>query len=485
MKTLNKYIAGVSTAAVLLTVMSCSKTFYSDKNVNPNAPISVLPNTLLTPVEVSLAYAQGGDMSRFTSMYDQQTTGVSRQCQAYNEYIFTNQDPETMWDNMYTANMYNDYNLMQVTSNGKYNAYKGIAEVLMAYNLQLMVDCWGQIPYSQAFKGTANLTPGFDNDAILYANAKALCYTGISDLNNSANDAILPGADDVVYGGNTASWVKFAYGIMARLEIHQSQTGSGNVAMADSALAHANMSLASNADNAQVMFGNAATSNAPWFQFTTQRGDINFALDASYSVDGFFFGMLSGMNDPRRYLLADSVDESTGDIYSGISTSYYQQPNSPVEFICYDEVQFIAAEATLRSGGSVVTANTLYQNGITANMNKVGSNAALGTISPAQITAYLATYGNLSVISKDSALAQIALQNYIALYLNPEAWTVWRRSCKINGFASGSPALTPVTGPYTANGVPRRFLYPQTELNLNSGNVPNATQWSPKVFWDN
>jgi len=144
MKTLNKYIAGVSVVGLLLTAVSCSKDFYTNKNINPNAPSSVLPNVLLTPIEVSLAYAQGGDMSRFTSMFDQQTAGVSRQSAAYYQYIFTNQDPETMWDNMYTADMENDYNLMQicVNSGGKYNAYQGITEALMAYNLQVMVDCW-------------------------------------------------------------------------------------------------------------------------------------------------------------------------------------------------------------------------------------------------------------------------------------------------------------------------------------------------------
>ena len=74
----------------------------------------------------------------------------------------------------------------------------------------------------------------------------------------------------------------------------------------------------------------------------------------------------------------------------------------------------------------------------------------------------------------DNAIAQIATQAYLALYLNPEAWTTWRRT--------NVPALTPFTG----SGVPRRLLYPQTEYSYNKNNVPaSVTVLSPKIFWDN
>ncbi len=481
MRTLNKYIAGISTAAVLLTAMSCSKSFYTDKNVNPNAPTSVLPKVLLTPIEVSLAYTQGGDMTRFTGMFAQQTTGVSRQSAAYYEYIFTNQDPEAMWDNMYTADMYNDYHLMQVCSSGTYNGYKGITEVLMAYSLQVMVDCWGKVPYSTALQGAANVYPTYDDDKVLYGKVITLCNQGIADFNNSTNDVLLPSSDDVVYNGDLSLWTKFAHAIMARIYIHQAQTGGGNAAMADSALAHVALSFTSNSDNAQVMFGSAATNNSPNYQFYTQRGDISYTYDATYSVDGNFFQLLSNLNDPRKYDIIDSADESVGNYLN----SYYQEDNSPVEFICYDEMMFTAAEAILRTTGNFANAAIAYNNGIAANMAKVSSNPAVGpAISNGQIATYQAA-NPLPITSVNDALAQNYLQEYIAEYMNPEAWTTWRRSCAVTGYPNGNPALSPVSGPYQSDGIPRRFLYPQSELNLNGANVPSATQWSPKVFWDN
>jgi hypothetical protein len=94
-------------------------------------------------------------------------------------------------------------------------------------------------------------------------------------------------------------------------------------------------------------------------------------------------------------------------------------------------------------------------------------------ISDADIDTYIAANGTLPATSVNNAIAAVALQEYIALYQNPEAWTLWRRT--------GTPALTPIAG---SNGIPRRFLYPQSEISLNGENTPDATLFTPKVFWD-
>ena len=94
-------------------------------------------------------------------------------------------------------------------------------------------------------------------------------------------------------------------------------------------------------------------------------------------------------------------------------------------------------------------------------------------ISDAGIATYITANGILPTTSADAAIAAVALQEYIALYQNPEAWTTWRRT--------GTPNLTPVAG---TNGIPRRYLYPQSEISLNGENVPDATLFTPKIFWD-
>jgi hypothetical protein len=108
---------------------------------------------------------------------------------------------------------------------------------------------------------------------------------------------------------------------------------------------------------------------------------------------------------------------------------------------------------------------------INSNMTKLG-------VSAAAITAYIAAHGTLPTTSVDAAISQVANQEYIALYLNPEVWTLWRRT--------NSPTLRSTAG---SNGIPRRLLYPQSEYSYNTANVPVPasanTLWSPKIFWDN
>lgn len=221
--------------------------------------------------------------------------------------------------------------------------------------------------------------------------------------------------------------------------------------MAANALTEIAASFTANADNARYVFGNTETTANPWYQFNQQRpGYIGFS-------SGNVAKMMMALNDPRLPILIDTSKKD--------ALLYFGVTNAPVEFITYDELLFATAEAVLRNGGSIAAAQVSYRAAITANMSKLG-------VKDADITAYLATNGTLPG-NTDAAIAQISTQEYLALYLNPEAWTLWRRT--------NSPVLTPVTG----TSVPRRLLYPQTEYSYNKANVPaSVTLFSPKIFWD-
>ena len=439
--------------AVLVVAASCKKSFYTDANVNPNSPSSssIVPSVLLSTVEGALAYMQGGDLSRFASLNTQQTFGSTRQAQGYYQYVYTSQDFDNAWANLYTSTLENNKALIELSDERGFNAYSGVARILRAYALQLAVDTWGGIPYSDAFKGAENLKPKYDADKVLYDTISALLTTGIAQLGDANAGTLTPGVEDVVYGGDADLWIKFAHAIMARIYLHQSK---GDATMATNALAEIALSFSGNADNAQYIFGVTETAANPWYQFNQQRaGDISFS-------EGGVATKFIALHDPRLPKLIDTTAASEHD-----GLLYYGQVNSPVEFIAYDELLFASAEATLRSSGDVATAEGYYKDAIQANMEKLG-------VSGVNITTYLAANGILPV-GVDAAIAKVAEQEYLALYLNPEVWTLWRRT--------NVPALTPVTG---AN-VPRRLLYPQSEYSYNGGNVPGSvTLFTPKVFWD-
>jgi len=432
---------------------SCKKSFYTDVNVNSNAPTpaSIVPKVLLSSVEGGIAYTQGGDISRFASINLQQVKGVSRQAQGYYQYTYTSQDFDNAWGNLYADVLENNMLLLQMADAKGYHAYAGIARILQAYTLQIVVDTWGSVPYTNALQGVANLKPAFDNDRVLYDTIGRLLDKGIADLNDPDPGLLKPTDDDVLYGGKAAKWIKFAHAIKGRLFLHQSK---GNAAMAASALTEFALSFTSNDDNAQYVFGNTETSGNPWYQFNEQRGDISFS-------SGNVATIMIGLKDPRLPILIDTTTASKND-----GLLYYGVINAPVEFISYDELLFATAEAVLRNGGSIAAAQVFYQQAIHENMSKLG-------VKDAGITTYIAANGTLPVNAND-AIVQIASQEYLALYLNPEAWTVWRRT--------NSPALTPTTG----SNIPRRLLYPQTEYSYNKANVPTSvTLSSPRIFWDN
>ena len=455
----NKLIFAVFLGMLFFTV-SCKKSTLADVNQDPNVLNTVNPNLLLSTVESGLGYTQGGDFSRTASMVVQQTLGANSQMQTFYIYGYNPGSFDQMWADLYTTTMENDFTLMKVADAGGYNRYSGVARILMAYSLQLAVDNWGSIPYSKAFQGNTGGTiqPGYDSASALYDTIASLVNVGISQLTASSAGAITPGSEDVIYSGNAASWVKFGHAIKARLYIHQSKN---NVAMANKALAEISSAIATQSDNAQYVFPAVETAANPWYQFNSNRaGNIEFHTSP-------FAKMLLTLNDPRYGILIDSLNEDNGALtnghYGGLN-SYYGSISSPVEFITYEELLFIQAEATINAGGTPASAQGFYTAAITANMAK------LGVPGPA-IATYLTTYGTL-LPSTNAALAQIATQEFIALYLNPEAWTLWRRT--------GIPVLTPTSG----SEIPRRLEYPQSELSYNANNVPASTLFTPTLFWD-
>jgi len=445
-------ILACAALVALLGSVACKKSFYTDVNINPNVPSSgsITPTVLLPPIEAALGYLQGGDMSRFTSLNMQQVKGDLRQAQAYYTYTYTSQDFDNLWGNIYADVLENDKVLMQQADARGFNAYGGVARILLAYTLQLTVDCWGSIPYSKALQGATNLKPAFDTDKGLYDSVANLVDAGIAKLSDANPGALKPDVEDIMYSGDASKWIKFGHAIKARLYIHQAKE---DAAMAAHALTEMAQSFVSNADNARYVFGNTETSAAPWYQYNEQRGDIGFS-------NGKAAGMMTALTDPRLPILVDTVQAHGGD-----GLLFYGAIDAPVEFITYDELLFASAEMVLRNGGAVAAAEQFYQAGIKANMMKLG-------VKDADITTYLANNGTLPA-GIDAAISQIATQEYLALYLNPEVWNLWRRT--------DAPALTPIAG----QAVPRRFLYPQTEYSYNKANVPSSvTLVSPKIFWD-
>jgi len=132
--------------------------------------------------------------------------------------------------------------------------------------------------------------------------------------------------------------------------------------------------------------------------------------------------------------------------------------NEPSIAVGYPELQFNLAEAALRGW---ITADTsdLYAKGITASLQ-------FYLIPQSRIDAYLTEI--LVRFDPEKAFEQINTQKYLSFFLN-SGWESF-----YNQRRTGIPTF--VVGPSTQNGgqIPKRWLYPQDELDNNFENVAEA-----------
>ncbi len=96
--------------------------------------------------------------------------------------------------------------------------YAGIAKILKAYTFSMLVDVYGDVPYSEFNKFEEGITqPKFDKGSDIYPELFKMIDEGIADINNTTPNASKPGNDDYIYKGNTTNWIKAANTIKLKL----------------------------------------------------------------------------------------------------------------------------------------------------------------------------------------------------------------------------------------------------------------------------
>lgn len=142
--------------------------------------------------------------------------------------FFTTWAPlNTIWNNLYSNS--SNYNFVQNKANAAgAGIYEAIARIMKAQNFQMLVDVFGNVPYSQALNGASISTPKYDDDADIYKDLLRQLDTAIVLLNDpvrslpDANPAIAQ--NDLVYQGNTTSWKRYANTLKLRMLMHLGNT---------------------------------------------------------------------------------------------------------------------------------------------------------------------------------------------------------------------------------------------------------------------
>lgn len=501
---LNKLTKALVVFSVMATASSCKK--FLDINKDPdripstNSPVE----QLLTSAQVNLAFEGGSDLFRYTSLIVQHMSGQAsqpNQTYEYDRYNVTGSDQNNVWSSIFATTL-NDLELIirQAAANGSPH-FSGVAKIMKAYEYSLVVDTWGDVPYTEAQQLDQNTAPKYDDDATIYPKLIALLTEAVTEI-NSANSNLSPGATSLIYPGSfattKANWIKLANTLRLRLLLHYSKKDPAFMVAQMTTLINSGAAfMASNADNFQMAFYNVANQRNPIAAFETSRPNYLFA--SASMVD-----LMNAKADPRRavyftpypfnsnpptykgvtpgdpatidysrihtFLRGAATGTPTQQTGGGILASAYTYSGAaPIRMLTFAEYNFIRAEAAL--AGAPGDAQAFFTAGITAAMQEAG-------ISAAAITAYLATNGTLAGTNA-LKLKQIIEEKYVALFgVSVEPWTDYRRT--------GYPVLTPPSNRMTqVTSIPRSLFYPQSEIDLNP-NAPaqKSADLQTRVFWD-
>lgn len=475
MKTM-KYILSVMVLVIAFATTSCEKL----DNINPKAPTEVPVNTLFSNAEVALvnqinSMSVNNNTTRLLVQYWQETTYFSEA-----RYDFSGRN---IPDNFSTALYRNVIMDLKEAKNiliakeftgglaTQRDNQVAIADILQVYAYQVIVDAFGDMPYTEALMGIENPSPAYDDAATIYADLLVRISADIAALNSSEGSY---GSADFMYGGDVASWKKFAASLQLRLGMR---------------LADVNPTAAKSAVVAATGVGVfTAQAESGILYYSGVSPHVNNIYNG-YFVDGrkdyiptnTLIDYMVALDDPRLPLYFDMVDggylgaeagadaAATYSNYSHFAERFFA-PDFEAILIDYVEIEFLLAEAAQR-GFIAGDAEAYFNNAVTESiLYWEGTQADADT--------YLAAHPYDAANWKES----MGMQKWLALYNRGiEGWIEWRRL--------DFPILNVPSG-MSYSDIPVRMPYPFNEIKNNKANYTAAAaaigsdDWRTKLFWD-
>jgi hypothetical protein len=348
-----------------------------------------------------------------------------------------------------------------------------MVNILEVYAWSVLVNAFGDVPYSQALD-FENVLPVYDDDKEIYNDLLNRLDTAVASLNS---DEAGFGNADLLYNGDIDKWVRFGNSLRLRLGMMLADVDQ---AKAKEVVEEASEYVfESNDDNAEFEYLESPPNTNPIWVDLVQSGRKDFVA-ANTIVD-----RLNELNDPRRefyFTLSNTQDYKGGNYGQSNNYATYSKPSTKITapdfpglLMDYSEVEFLLAEAAARGFAVEGTAEEHYNKAITASIEYWG-----GTEEQAEI--YLSQPDVAWSTASGDWKEKIGVQKWIALYNRGfDAWTEWRRL--------DYPELTPPPG-MDQEDIPVRYTYPVLEQNLNTANYEAAASAiggdviSTRLFWD-
>ena len=396
-------------------------------------------------------------------------------------YNFTTRNiPQAWWSRMYKDVLgdMNDASRLVKADETIVPAVKAnqlaILDLMQVYTYGILVNTFGNIPYSEALDFTRT-RPKYDDAKTVYADLMKRLNDDISKMSASAG-AGFTATEDLLCGASMAKWIKFANGL--RLKMAMTLADVDNATAKAAVEASDAGALASAADNVSLTYLGGTPNTNPLYS------DIVLGARGDYVAATDLMTPLLSMSDPRMvgFFAKNNNGEYIGGIVGSNNTlSVTSQPSSKVSaatapnyFMDYSDIEFFRAEAIERGYNVAGTAETHYNNAITASIKIWGG-------ADTAATRYLLRPDVAYTTATGDWHQKIGFQKWIALYNRPyDGWTELRRL--------DYPKLTaPVSA---VSGFPNRFSYPTVEQQVNLDNYTSASsaiggdKVETKLFWD-
>ncbi|MBN1117023.1 MAG: SusD/RagB family nutrient-binding outer membrane lipoprotein [Bacteroidales bacterium] len=478
---------------ILLALLSVSCEDYLDVNTDPNNPEAVTPDLVLP---VGLWY---------TADYIQQDRGLNHlgnmmmfswgESQGYSwydeefKYLVTTTFYDQMFDDAYTRGL-KQYQVLAELEEEEYGYYRAMGEIMKAYHFQILVDLYGDIPYSEALLRGGNAQPAYDGAQAVYADL-LVKLTAAIDMIKAADEyagSVLPEEDDFIFGGEMTDWIKFANTIKVRILARLSDVDAATVTSEMAAITAEGSGFITNDVIIQPGYLVEENKQNPfWNELGTDVGGTQTLSYKATCATQFILDYLADINDPRISLLfeepatghlgvdqgADNNDPALApDYVSNIGPGILKSATMGSIIFSLAESNFNQAELAQKGFGG--DPESLFNAGIIASCNYLGVDAA-------ETEAYLAqSTQNVNFANSANPLEAIMTQKWLAgIGITAEqAWFDYVRT--------GYPVGLPVSTQASTSDRPVRLFYPASEITTNGNNVPaQPNAFTSKIFWAN
>ncbi len=224
-----------------LAFLSCDQ--YLDVNNSPNQLTfdKATPSKLLPGAQVSTYRVQVGSMNQLGNVFmNSWTRNVQSFGNGFDKELQLNLDNgfyASIWDGLFRELKNYQAIIDYPNPDGTYDNYVAAAKICKSFYTQYLVDLYGNVPYSEAWKGNANVTPKYDDDYAIYQSL----ITQLEEARNLIDNAPANAEDitpyDVMLEGDMTKWTEFANTVQLRLCLRMSECTGAKATYRDSKLA--------------------------------------------------------------------------------------------------------------------------------------------------------------------------------------------------------------------------------------------------------